>query len=234
MMKEIGGGRLPTNQSEVKQVSDFFKKVKVETSHTKDHNSRNKENQGNNCKVHTIIGFSKYGKNSTNVTFPKVVDGKNTHPTVQAYFWQEYGIKLAFPQAPLVDHGNSEGPMWLPAELAKVVPGQLVRRLLAPLQTAAMITFAARRPHPNATSINGNGLEVTKITPVVNGQNSNLSAFGIKVDPSMLTVPGRILDSPMLQYRGLKTTAPVNGTWNLDPRQLGEAPFRPTKRLGAW
>ena len=82
------------------------------------------------------MGFLNYGKNSTNVTFSKVVNGNNTHPTVQAHFWQEYGIKLDCPQAPLVGHGNADGPMWLPAELAKVIPGQLVRRLLAPLRTA--------------------------------------------------------------------------------------------------
>ncbi|KAI4684393.1 uncharacterized protein J4E84_006382 [Alternaria hordeiaustralica] len=123
------------------QVSDFFKKVKVETNHTKDHNSRNKEDKGTERKVQNIIGFVVYGKNSTNVTFEKVVDGGATHPTVPHCFWQTYGIKLDFPQAPLVDHGNTNGPIWLPVELAKVVPGQLVRHLLAPLQTAAIIKF---------------------------------------------------------------------------------------------
>ncbi|KAI4656655.1 uncharacterized protein J4E78_006545 [Alternaria triticimaculans] len=72
--------------TEEAQVSDFFKKVKVETNHTKDHNSRNKENKGTECKVHNIIGFIVYGKNSTNVTFEKVVDGRATHPAVPHYF----------------------------------------------------------------------------------------------------------------------------------------------------
>jgi len=106
-----------------KQVSNFLNKVKVETNHTKDHNSRNKEDKGTKRKVHTIITFSNYRKNSTNVTFWKVVNRKITHPTVRAHFWQDSGIKLDFPQAPLVDYGNADGPIWLPSELAKVIPG---------------------------------------------------------------------------------------------------------------
>ena len=72
------------------------------------------------------------------------------------------------------------GPKWIPAELCTVLPGQLARRLLLGTQTSEMIKFAARRPHENAGSITGNGLLVTKINPVVNGLNTNISRFGIK------------------------------------------------------
>jgi hypothetical protein len=97
-----------------------------------------------------------------------------------------------------------------------------------------MITFAARRPHENAESITGNGLVLAKINPVVDGENTNLTAFGIKVDPNMITVPGRILNPPTLLYKGLKTSTPKNGAWNLKIEVLGESPFRVTRKLGEW
>jgi eukaryotic translation initiation factor 2C len=64
--------------------------------------------------------------------------------------------------------------------------------------------------------------------------NTELSQFGIKVNPSLMTVPGRILPAPQLQYRAQNTCNPRNGAWNLDPRQLGAKPFRVAKTLGAW
>jgi eukaryotic translation initiation factor 2C len=76
-------------------------------------------------------------------------------------------------------------------------------------------------------------LQVTKINPVANGLNTCFSNFGIKVSPSLLTVPGRILTAPTLLYRS-QNTQPRNGAWNLDPRQLGQKPFRIAKTLGAW
>jgi len=63
-----------------KQVSNFFKKVKVKTNHTIDHNSRNEENKAPKRKMHTNIGSSHHGKNSTNVAFSKVVNGEKYPP----------------------------------------------------------------------------------------------------------------------------------------------------------
>jgi hypothetical protein len=226
---------MPANPNELYLTATFFKKVKIETNYIKGSDSRSKENKSTKRQVHTIIGLSPYGKNSTNVTFEKTdVNGKVARPTIQHHFMQKYNIRLVAPQAPLVNFGTTVDPKWLPSELCKVIPGQLVRRLLDPQQTSAMIKFAARSPWANAGSITSNGLKVTMINPVVNGQNSNLSAFGIKVNPAMITVPGRILNPPILLYRGLKTTIPNNGAWNLDPRKLGERPFRVARRLGAW
>lgn len=95
------------------------------------------------------------------------------------------------------------------------------------------IKFAARRPHQNAESITRDGLQVTKINPVVNDLNTSLSMFGVKVNPSLLTVPGRILPAPELLYR-TKNERPFNGAWNLNPAKLGQKPFRIAKSLGAW
>ncbi|KAF2626107.1 hypothetical protein BU25DRAFT_101381 [Macroventuria anomochaeta] len=98
-----------------------------------------------------------------------------------------------------------------------------------------MIRFAARRPHQTAESITGDdGPQVAKINPVANGLNVALSEFGIEVDPQLLTVPGRILQAPGLQYR-TKSTRPIGGAWSLDPRSFGDRPFRlVAKPLASW
>lgn len=143
-------------------------------------------------------------------------------------------MTLRLPQAPLVNYGSRENPKWIPGELCSVLPGQLARRLLQGDQTREMIAFAARRPFQNAESITNDGVEVIKFVPINQGLNTQLEPFGIKVNINLLTVHGRILTAPTLQYRGNVTTNPSNGAWNLDVRQLGKQPFRMPKPLGSW
>jgi hypothetical protein len=234
MMSEVCGGRLPSTQDEHERTKKFFRAIRVETNYLPDDESKNKENKGTRRMVHTIT-VADYGQNSTNVKFDKTdANGKVTTTTVQNHFLNEYNIRIVAPKAPLVWYGAPERRMYLPAELCKIIPGQLARRMLSPQQTSNMITFAARRPYANAESITRNGLIVAKINPVVNGENTHLKAFGIKVDTNMITVPGRILNPPTLLYRGLKTETPNNGSWNLKTTRLGKEPFRVTKKLVAW
>ena len=234
MMSEVCGSYPPLSEQHHIQVTKFFGPIRVETNYLPDDSSKNKENKGTKRQVRTVI-FASYGENATNVTFPKTdANGKVTHPTVQQHFLEEHNIRLHYPRAPLANAGIPKDPIWIPAELCKILPGQLKRGLLTSEQTARMITFAARRPHANAESITGNGLTVTMINPVVNGENTNLKGFGVKVDPRMVTVPGRILMPPTVMYKGLKNRTPNNGTWNLKVSELGLSPFRVVKKLGEW
>ncbi|KAL1794479.1 hypothetical protein ACET3X_007900 [Alternaria dauci] len=233
-MREVCGGVLPANESDYNMVTKFFSPIRVETNYLPNNSGKDKENKGTKRKEQTII-FAKWGQHARNVSFPKLeANGTTTHPTVLQYFLKQYKIKLNFPEAPLANAGKPEDPVWIPAELCRILPGQLSRSLLPPQQTANIITFAARRPHANAESITGNGLILTKVNPVVNGENTNLKAFGVKVDPKMLTVPGRILMPPTVMYRGMKSRNPINGAWNLKIAELGTSPFRETRKLGAW
>jgi eukaryotic translation initiation factor 2C len=232
VMREVSGGP-PANDYQHRRLAAFFRKLRIETNYLPDKSSKGKGKTKR--KVHSIADFSPFSKNSTNVTFTKTdTNGKVTNPTIQTHFKSTYNINLVTPQAPLVNYGTSKDPKWIPAELCTIIPGQLAKRLLLGPQTSEMIRFAARRPHQNAESITGDGLKVTKINPVANGLNTNLSAFGIKVDPNMITVPGRILNPPVLLYRGQSTCNPNNGAWNLDPRSLGQKPFYRAGKLGSW
>jgi len=238
LMKERG---IPSNVSQYKQMGAFFRKLRFETNYILDTDNKGKTRMGENGpmtkrKVHAIGDFSPYQKTAENVTFDEIdKNGKHTKVSVKDYFLRKYNIKLTAPDAPLVNYGTTKEPKWIPVELCSVLPGQLAKRLLQGSQTTAMIKFAARRPHENAQSIMNDGLKVTKINPISNGLNTNLTPFGIKVAPNLLTVPGRILMPPDLLYRGQQTCRPNNGSWNLSPQQLGQQPFRVVKKtLGSW
>jgi hypothetical protein len=69
---------------------------------------------------------------------------------------------------PVVNVGNKEHPMYLPAEVCVVLPGQPIGRRLSPLQTQEMITFACRKPWENANSIVGDGRAVLGLNPAAN------------------------------------------------------------------
>lgn len=86
----------------------------------------------------------------------------------------EHGITLKSPRAPLVNIRNKDEPVWIPAELCKVLPGQDARKLLSPNQTRVMIEFAARQPAQNAQSIVGPGLNVTGVKPIEQTLNTLL------------------------------------------------------------
>ncbi|KAF2853105.1 Piwi-domain-containing protein [Plenodomus tracheiphilus IPT5] len=241
LMREVSGGPPANDDFQYKRLAAFFRKLRFETNYIHDTDNKGKVKMGKNGpltkrKVHVIGDLSPFGEHAENITFSEVgKEGKVTKVSVKDYFFRKYKIKLSAPTAPMVNYGTPKDPKWIPAELCTVLPGQLAKRLLLGPQTSEMIRFAARRPHQNAESITGEGLQVTKIIPVSNGLNTNLAPFGIKVAPNLLTVPGRILNPPDLLYRGQKTCRPNNGVWNLDPRQLGEQPFRVvSKPLGSW
>ncbi|KAH8725031.1 ribonuclease H-like domain-containing protein [Phaeosphaeriaceae sp. PMI808] len=241
VMREFTGGSPPSNDFQYRKMSLFVRKLRFETNYIVDTDKSGKpkkDTKGRTItkrKVHVISNLSRFNQNATNVTFQEVgAGGAVRQVSVQDYFLRKYSISLAFPQAPLVNYGLDNDAKWIPAELCSVLPGQLAKRMLLGPQTSEMIKFAARRAHQNAESVTGNGLQITNIHPVANGLNTRLTQYGIKVNPSLLTVPGRILPAPQLQYRGQSTCNPRNGAWNLDPRQLGDKPFRVAKPLGEW
>jgi eukaryotic translation initiation factor 2C len=241
VMNDFTGGRDPENDVQQRKMAAFVRKLRFETNYITDTDKSGNVKKDSNRrpitkrKVHLISDLSRYGQNALTTKFKEVdTNGSVKEVTINTYFLRKYNIQLVTPHAPLVNYGQLRDPKWIPAELCSVLPGQLAKRLLLGHQTSEMIRFAARRPYENAESITGDGLKVSKIQPAATGLNTALSQFGIKVNPSLLTVPGRILPAPQLLYRGQSTCTPRNGAWNLDPRQLGQKPFRMSKALGSW
>ncbi|KAF1931392.1 Piwi-domain-containing protein [Didymella exigua CBS 183.55] len=231
VMREFTGGQSPSNDSQYRKLAAFVRLLKFETNYLPDRKVKGETKR----KQHVITNLSPFNKNSTNTTFDMTdKNGKRSKMSIEEYFRKTYNITLSVAQAPVVNYGTKEDPKWIPAELCTILPGQFAKRLLLGPQTSEMIRFAARRPHENAASITGPGLQVAKINPMADGLNVALGKFGIKVDPQLLTVPGRILPPPDLLYRR-RTAKPRVGAWNLDPRTLGDKPFhRVAKPLGNW
>lgn len=134
--------------------------------------------------------------------------------SVFAYF-KELGITLQRPDEPVINVGNASDPIYVPMELCTVLPGQPYSKLLSGDQTTDMLRFAARVPNQNATSIAGTGLKLfaLKDSSGTNPQFNSIQMFGMQASTEMLTIPGRILPAPEVQYRNDKFRA-NNGSWN--------------------
>ncbi|RYP92829.1 hypothetical protein DL770_001000 [Monosporascus sp. CRB-9-2] len=129
--------------------------------------------------------------------------------SVADYYEKRYGKKVDR-NLPVVNVGTSTRPVYVPAELVEVIPGQPLRRKTNPAETAQMILSACRSPFANATSLTTIGRMCLKLDA-----NPKLNEFGISVGKELLTVIGRELVQPKVMYSG-KREAPVSqGSWNM-------------------
>jgi eukaryotic translation initiation factor 2C len=161
--------------------------------------------------------------NANEVTFTLKDHSKGTmvqerKVTVFNYF-KELGYILKRPEVPVLNVGTPSDPIYIPAELCTVLPGQPYRKFLSGDQTTKMLQFAARVPNQNAMSIAGDankpgtGLRLLHLQGAPDVQSRSIERFGVVANTSMLTVEGRILTAPDVVY-GKKTVKPFNGSWN--------------------
>ncbi|KAG5725156.1 Protein argonaute-2 [Termitomyces sp. T112] len=130
--------------------------------------------------------------------------------TVENYFKRKYKITLKQPDLPLVDVGGTKAN-YLPAELCEILPNQPFRGKLTDEHTASMITYAAKPPNINATSIVNRGLNELGFRQGA----GPLGAFGISIGTEMAVVPGRILPPPGIQYGAGTPQVDDRASWNL-------------------
>ncbi|PTU23924.1 hypothetical protein P175DRAFT_010743 [Aspergillus ochraceoroseus IBT 24754] len=132
-----------------------------------------------------------------------------------ADFFQRYNVSVD-PSMPVVNVGDKENPSYLPVEVCMVEPGQPAKAKLTPNQTQQMLRFAVRTPAQNAMSIVTQGTETLGIG---DSANPTLVDFGIQHNPSLITVPGRVLSAPNVCYKDGKSNqkqiTPIGGSWNM-------------------
>ncbi|KAG7099080.1 hypothetical protein E1B28_000955 [Marasmius oreades] len=141
--------------------------------------------------------------------------------TVAQYFQQRYNRPLRYPDIVCVEVGTGA---FIPLELCKVPPGQIVRKQVPPEKTKDVLDFATKRPADRLQSIL-NGVDVLQY-----GQSEYVRQFGMHIDTSMgaLQVQARVLPPPTLKYgRQSKqaTIQPRNGSWNMVDKKLYQAAF---------
>ncbi|ETI22358.1 hypothetical protein G647_06432 [Cladophialophora carrionii CBS 160.54] len=131
------------------------------------------------------------------------------YTSVYDYFRSEYNIVITKPALPVINVGTLERPSYLPAQVCHVIAGQASNAQLTPAQTQQMIRFAVRGPAQNAQSI------VTSGAQMLTANNPTLDAFGIGTTPRLMTVPGRVLNSPSVRYGAQQTISTRFGSWNM-------------------
>ena len=129
------------------------------------------------------------------------------------------------PGMPVVNVGNRENPTYLPAQVCVVIPGQPCNAKLDPSQTQQMIRFAVRKPYENAQSIVDTSPKVVGLNSTI---NPILGRFGVRINASLITVPGRVLSAPELMYKAKKMYARF-GSWN-----MADLKFNATMALRRW
>ncbi|KAL8995200.1 MAG: hypothetical protein Q9169_005033 [Polycauliona sp. 2 TL-2023] len=149
--------------------------------------------------------------------------------SVFQYFKRKYNIDLKKPDDPCVNLGNKEFPIFVPPELCEVEPGQPYNKKLDGNQTSRMLQFAVRKPAENARRIIDQGAKMMGLSLT----NPNLTAFGVKVAPQMITVRARVLPPVPIQYKSgksQKTLTTSNGSWNM----AGGTSFTQGSHLRNW
>ncbi|KAK5174216.1 uncharacterized protein LTR77_001296 [Saxophila tyrrhenica] len=184
-------------------------------------------------KIKTIVGFAPGPGRDRPNRGPRFGDARAVHfdlntkdangntsqtrrISVFDYWKDERGIVIQRPELPVLNVGTPKDPQYMPMEICQVLPGQQYKRMLQGPQTTEMLTFAARKPADNAMSIAGtpgSGLKVFGLAG--DTQRQFVNRFGISVGKDMITVPGRILDTPEVRYKNNNSLRPDNGSWNL-------------------
>ncbi|OTB09514.1 hypothetical protein M426DRAFT_50484 [Hypoxylon sp. CI-4A] len=147
--------------------------------------------------------------------------------TVAEYYLRKYGHTVQ--NYPVIKLGSDLRPVYMPAELLEVIPGQPLARKTTPDETATMITFACRSPFANASSITSVGRQLLGLD-----NNSKLAEFKVAVGKELLTVKGRELMAPSINYldpsaKRTKTIQTFEGSWNMRDVKVAR-PGNPIKK----
>ncbi|KRY41389.1 putative protein tag-76 [Trichinella spiralis] len=147
---------------------------------------------------------------STAVSMKFQKDGKEI--SVAEYFRDVYG-PLKYPNLPLVEVGSKSKPIYFPVELCQVANCQRYNKKLKACQTTSIIRFASTDAPTR----------ILKCMDMVKKSNFNndpfLKSFGVQIKAEPMTVSGRVLPPPRLEYgkgnggRQIILT-PKDGAWN--------------------
>lgn len=136
----------------------------------------------------------------------------------------EHNITLQYPLLPVVNIGNNERAVYVPAEVCTVVQGQPFRGPLNENQTRSMIEIACRLPAENARFITGEGCEVVGIA---GGQQQQAWLVGFPALVLCIT-NGRILILYLTLGRIWNHSRPqyVDGRWSYPGGTVSLVPWQ--------
>jgi len=185
--------RLPLQAREFKEANAAFKGIKVRLTHF----SGQKRQK-------LLRGLS---KQSAEETYFK--DDKGGKLNVVQYFKSQYNITLKYPKLPCVVSGTADKPIYFPMEVCDVLE-QRQRLLTDAKATADMIRATAAPPNERRKAI-----EDTVKRDIAHQDAISRVGFGVNISKEMVKVEGRVLQPPVVTYKGGKTLQPKAGAWNL-------------------
>ncbi|KAF6204633.1 hypothetical protein GE061_018793 [Apolygus lucorum] len=127
--------------------------------------------------------------------------------TVEQYFRETYNYQIRFPLIPCLVCGSQSREFSLPAELCRIVEGQVVMRKLNEIQTRTMVKEAATPAPDRKRKI------IDSMINVKFENDPHIREFGLTVAKEFLKVDARVLNAPSVHYAN-RRSVPVNkGVW---------------------
>ncbi|KAI0559656.1 Protein argonaute 1 (translation initiation factor eIF2C 1) [Gracilaria domingensis] len=175
--------------------------------------------------THNRISYSVYGfsnRSASAETFS--LDGR--YVTIQEYYASQYNYALQYPNWPCAKV-HKKRDIFVPIELLVVKTKQAYKGAMVGEAQGAMVRHATAVPAVVRDFAQDN------IRTIGHGGNETCRSFGISVSDKLVELPGRILQTPFLQYESESypgTAVQVrNGSWtpNANGRRLRF--FRPGK-----
>lgn len=110
---------------------------------------------------------------------------------------------------PVANVGNSSKPVFFPAEVIEILPGQAVKTKLTGPETTAMLRHACKTPRENASLLENTSRSILRL------EDSLPARFNVEVEKSLIAVHARVLSAPTILYGKNVTTRPRDGSWNM-------------------
>ncbi|GAA6006250.1 hypothetical protein JCM10207_000576 [Rhodosporidiobolus poonsookiae] len=139
-----------------------------------------------------------------------VFDTPRGQTDVEAYFHQEFRVRLQYPDLPLIE--VKPGTLY-PIELCDITHGQRYLNKLSPAQQGAASDFQILKPTARLAKIMETRQRILDVVSL-----PHLTEFGVSIDPSRKSIEGRILPPPGIEYNipGVRQTTqvqPSDGKW---------------------
>ncbi|XP_041452382.1 protein argonaute-2 [Drosophila obscura] len=153
--------------------------------------------------VFKVVGLSEFP--ASKQTFD--LEGKRT--TVEAYF-ASCSYTLQFPNLLCLRVGSALKEIYLPMELCAIEDAQLLNRKDPVAQVAAMIKYAATSTNQRRAKI------MHMLSFFKHNLDPTIARFGIRLESDFITVDTRLLEAPMVEYKGNCLLSVKNGAWCME------------------
>ncbi|KAF7975299.1 hypothetical protein HWV62_10070 [Athelia sp. TMB] len=144
--------------------------------------------------------------------------------TVARHYKDAHGITIRYVKLFGVAAGPKDRQLVFPAEVCRVVGGQLYKKKLSPDATAKVVPLATKAPQARLDTImNGIGQGKTgAITaPGIDyGSSPFLQTAGMTIAPGLLEIEGIVVTPPSLSFGNKQFINPEHGKWDMRNKQF--------------